>query len=488
MKSNRALGRHNSRNIHPLGISASLLGVCVLTTAFMARSSQNIFQVTYPLLGKDDVHLGPTAIGIAAAAGMLASALASLQLAHGQRHVEAGRVAMLGLLTMMVGFVLMASANDLAVYILAAMVAGAGGGFTLPSLVALASRSSPGNPGKGIARYTAALSLSLLVGPLVESGTLALTNGSLRMVLAVFAPWPLAGIILIAYARRSAGAYARSGSGSNSNTSQSLSTHQIEEALTEPETVSETPSADTTGHTYPSNTPENHSLENHSNGYTHDPREEMQIVKETLPMDDQPSTDLANLTSLQGLTSLWKSAKDGTASIRLPLLIQLAYMVPFVSLVAFGGLLAIDVDHASTGQVVLLFAGFYAISLFMRLLIAWKPPGDTRKQVIRIALVATALGVAMLAAHSIYLLIASFVLLGFAHGITYPISLTLLAEDTSPQNMVRNNARLASIQSFVGVILPAVLGLGISTVGFSGTFALILIPVATFGIPAWRWK
>lgn len=486
MKSNRALGRHNSRNIHPLGISASLLGVCVLATAFMARSSQNIFQVTYPLLGKDDVHLGPTAIGIAAAAGMLASALASLQLAHGQRHVEAGRVAMLGLLTMMVGFVLMAGANDLAVYILAAMVAGAGGGFTLPSLVALASRSSPGNPGKGIARYTAALSLSLLVGPLVESGTLALTNGSLRMVLAVFAPWPLVGIILIAYARRNAGAYARSDLGSIAD--QSQSTHQAEEALAEPGAGSEAPSAGATGHAYPSDTPENHSLENHSHGYTHDPREEMRIVNETLPMDDQPSAGLANLTSLQGLTALWKSAKDGTASIRLPLLIQLAYMVPFVSMVAFGGLLAIDVDHASTGQVVLLFAGFYAISLFMRLLIAWKPPGDARKLVIRISLVATALGVAMLAVHSIDLLIASFVLLGFAHGITYPISLTLLAEDTSPQNMVRNNARLASIQSFVGVILPAVLGLGISTVGFSATFALILIPVAAFGIPAWRWK
>ncbi len=453
----------------------------------MARSSQNIFQVTYPLLGKDDVHLSPSAIGMAAAAGMLASALASLQLARGRRHVEAGRVAMLGLSTMMIGFVLMAGANDLAVYILAAMVAGAGGGFTLPSLVALASRSSPGNPGKGIARYTAALSLSLLVGPLVESGTLALANGSLRMVLAVFAPWPLIGIILIMYARWRAGAYARSDPGSI--VGQPRSTHQAEpETLAEPGVGSGTPSAGATGHAYPSNTPENRSLEGHFQRYTHDPREEMRIVNETLPMDDQPSAGLANLTSLQGLTVLWKSAKDGTASIRLPLLIQLAYMVPFVSMVAFGGLLAIDVDHASTGQVVLLFAGFYAISLFMRLMIAWRPPGDARKHVIRISLVATVLGVAMLAAHSMGLLIAGFVLLGFAHGITYPISLTLLAEDTSPQNMVRNNARLASIQSFVGVILPAILGLGISTVGFSATFALILIPVAAFGIPAWRWK
>ncbi|MHB8262891.1 MAG: MFS transporter [Acidimicrobiales bacterium] len=457
------MGARNARNGRPTGLTASLLGICVLATAFMARSSQNIFQVTYPLLGKNDVHLGASAIGMAAAGAMLASALASLWLARGHGSAEAGRVAIAGLFTMVIGFVAMDVANDLAIYILAAMVAGAGGGLTLPSLVALAGRSSPGNPGKGIARYTAVLSLSLLIGPLVEGGTLALTNGSLRMALAVFTPWPLIGIALIVYARRRADPFA----------SPSSPRHYPDQ----PEEAGDTAGGDTAI-----------GAEHQSTLYTHDPREEMRIVGENVPMDDSPSTSLANLTSLQGLSALWKSTKDGTARIRLPLLIQLAYQVPFVSIVAFGGLLAIDVDHASTGQVVLLFAAFYAISSAMRLLIAWKPPGDTRKTIVRASLTATVLGVTMLTAHSMGLLVGGFILLGFAHGTTYPISLTLLAEDTSPQDMVRNNARLATIQSFVGVVLPVVLGLGIGTIGFSATFGLVLIPVVAFGIPAWRWK
>ena len=423
----------------------------------MARSSQNVFQVTYPILGKDSIHLRATIIGLVAASAMLTAAISSLWLSrhHSSSLRNTSNIALSGLATMSVGFVAMSGARSLPEYVIAAMLAGAGGGLTLPSLTSLAAHSNPSNPGKGIAQYTAALSMSLLVGPVVESSVLALSGESLRTAMIVFAPWPLVGMAIIAYAR-SRNRIIRHPPQSRSEQSQSRSQSGQSQPLSQPDQPSEDASLRDSGNVPEGGTPEE-SLSKDGTPITRN---------DTNPLHENPHNN----------------------PFRLPLLIQLAYQVPFIAIVSFGGLLAMNVDHTSTGEVTLLFAAFYAVSLIMRLRLAWRPPGKGSMEIVRLSLLLTVAGIAMLAVHSLPILAGGFILLGFSHGTTYPISLTLLAEGSSPEHLMRNNARLASIQSFAGVVLPAILGVSIDLLGFTPTFALILIPVIGFGIPAWRWK
>ncbi len=468
----------------------------------MARSSQNVFQVTYPILGKDSIHLRATIIGLVAASAMLTAAISSLWLSrhHSSSLRNTSNIALSGLATMSVGFVAMSGARSLPEYVIAAMLAGAGGGLTLPSLTSLAAHSNPSNPGKGIAQYTAALSMSLLVGPVVESSVLALSGESLRTAMIVFAPWPLVGMAIIAYARsrnriirRPPQSRSRSRSRSRSQYGQSQPLPQSEQSQSwsqSEQSRSQSQSLSKSGQFWPQ------PLSRSQYGQS-----------QPLSQPDQPSEDASLRDSgnvPEGGTPEESLSKDGTPitrngtnplhenphnnPFRLPLLIQLAYQVPFIAIVSFGGLLAIHVDHTSTGEVTLLFAAFYAVSLIMRLRLAWRPPGKGSMEIVRLSLLLTVAGIAMLAVHSLPILAGGFILLGFSHGTTYPISLTLLAEGSSPEHLMRNNARLASIQSFAGVVLPAILGVSIDLLGFTPTFALILIPVIGFGIPAWRWK
>ncbi len=440
----------------------------------MARSSQNIFQVTYPLLGKDSIHLGTTTIGLVAASAMLTAAISSLWLSrhHSNSLRKTSNIALAGLATMSIGFIAMSGAKDLPEYVIAAMFAGAGGGLTLPSLTSLAAHSNPGNPGKGIAQYTAALSMSLLVGPVVESGVLALSGESLRTAMVVFAPWPLVGMVIIVYAR--------SRNGLIRHPFNPLSQAQAQ-LHPQPGRSGECSFPHDLGDASNNNIPEGSDGE-----VTELPNRGImpELSNEGMPEDSLP---VKNNPIMRDDTDP-SQGNPHKRPFRLPLLIQLAYQVPFVAIVSFGGLLAIHVDHTSAGEVTLLFAVFYAVSLIMRLSLAWRPPGKRSMKIVRISLLLTVAGITMLTTHSLPVLVGGFILLGFAHGTTYPISLTLLAEGSSPGNLMRNNARLASIQSFVGVVLPAILGASIDLLGFTSTFALILIPVIGFGIPAWRWK
>ncbi|MDA8380376.1 MAG: hypothetical protein M0020_06045 [Actinomycetota bacterium] len=177
--------------------------ITLLGVTFLTRAAENVAQVSYPLLGHERLHLSPAAIGVTVgASGALYTGAAMLLAAraHGPRVIAS---LLSGLAAYTAGYVLFALSPDVYVFFAAAIALGLGGGLAVPSLMTLAGRTGPGGPERSVTRFTVALSLSLLVGPLVEAVVLAVSGDSLRSAFWVFSPWPLvAAAAILASSRR----------------------------------------------------------------------------------------------------------------------------------------------------------------------------------------------------------------------------------------------------------------------------------------------
>jgi MFS family permease len=170
----------------------------------------NVAQVTAPILGRLDLHLASSTIGLVIAASGACGVAANL--AVGRRtHVSHPRPANLprivvsGLLASTAGIALYASARGTAQYLVAALLSGIGSGTWFPGLVTMSGAQSDDGSERGVARFGAALSLSLMVGPLAEAGVLGAAGGSLRTALWAFAALPLLGAVAVTMAGRSGG-------------------------------------------------------------------------------------------------------------------------------------------------------------------------------------------------------------------------------------------------------------------------------------------
>ncbi len=201
-----------------------------------------------------------------------------------------------------------------------------------------------------------------------------------------------------------------------------------------------------------------------------------------LNVEDQVSS---TVNAKQGATYPATIAKNNP--LRLAIVGQLLYQVPFVAAVTFGALIAHSIYDVSTSLAQLSFSVFFAFSLASRMILVWKPSGNSSSLVLRISAIVTLFGVVLLGVgrDPIYFLLA-MALLGVPHGFIYPVSISLIARGTITSDIPRANSILFASTSIVSVVGPFVLGVVVTELGYRAMLVLVLIPVLALSLMLFR--
>lgn len=401
-------------------------GVLLLVTMLM-RSSQNMAQTTFPLLGSDLLGLSATLIGVLAASSSVVAIVTMLTLSGRIPTRLAPKALVVAMAAMALAFPLIGEARSLWLLIVGVVVLGFGGGLAFPTLITAAGGMAdegavPGARDRPIALLGMALSLSLAAGPFLETGVLSATGGDLRQSFLAFSLLPLSALAILRVvrpARRRASARA----------AEVASYHR---ALAEP----------TTG----------------------------EVVVVTVPAQGSGPR-----VTLRGALA--------DRNFRLALTGELIYAAPFAAIVVFGALLArreYDLGPAATEVA---FGVFFAISFLVRAVLVWRSPIQHKLGLFRVAAVLTLGGLAVIATgHSIIVLVAAMALLGIPHGLEFPLSMGLVAEGRPHHELASINAHLSASVQAVNLTLPLLLGAGIDAIGYRPMFLLLLVPVAAAAV------
>lgn len=153
---------------------------------------------------------------------------------------------------------------------------------------------------------------------------------------------------------------------------------------------------------------------------------------------------------------------------------NMTYVVPFIVIVAFGGVYAHSQFTANYGTIQLVFAIFFTTSFIARFAIAFFSPITNKNQLLWIAIALTIGGLLLLSlTHTFLLFVVAFALLGVPHGITYPISTMLIAESVVHEDLGFANSLFSSSTGVISVVIPIVVGLITPMLGFRIMFLLV---------------
>ncbi|MHB8319001.1 MAG: MFS transporter [Acidimicrobiales bacterium] len=408
-----------------------LLGVTVL-----GRSSQNMAQTSYPLLGREVLGVGAGLLGVVVAAAGIAGVMSASLVAARAPTRDCLRVLLVGEVLGAASFVLFALPTGTPGLCVGAIALGAGGGLMFPSLMTAIGQVALEDRGRALAVFAVALSSSLLVGPLVEAAVLHVVGGSLRGAFGVLLPVPVAATVISAVAffkeRTVLGGH-------------------------EPGVRERTPSTP-----IPSDTT------------LYSP------TRTSTSSNIQGKTDGSDAVTLAGSSARGVLSNHG---FRVAALTMFSYQIPFVALVAFGGLLAHRVDGVSLSGVQLAFAAFFGVSLLVRAVVAAVSPIRRKAPLLLAAMVLSVVGIAMIGlGRGAGVLVGAMVVLGAPHGANFPLASATLAEQTSNRDLGRANARLMAITSLPTVVVPVIAGWLIASVGYSTMFMLLDIPVGLLSV------
>lgn len=146
-----------------------------------------------------------------------------------------------------------------------------------------------------------------------------------------------------------------------------------------------------------------------------------------------------------------------------------SYDVPFAAITAFGGILE-SLRGLPTELIPISFAVYFLTSFLSRLFMALKPVNKIFSLMFS-SLVVAGTGLYLLSFSQTFLeFIVSMAILGIPHGLTYPVSLTLLSRGFSKEDITSANSLFFSLMSLVAIIAPIIIG-GISfLVGLPDSF------------------
>jgi MFS family permease len=175
--------------------------------------------------------------------------------------------------------------------------------------------------------------------------------------------------------------------------------------------------------------------------------------------------------------SVRKSLAD--RNFRLALTGELIYAAPFAAIVVFGALLARHEYGLSPAATEVAFGVFFVISFVVRAVLVWQSPIRHKLALFRVAAILTLVGLAVVATgHSFAVLLVAMALLGVPHGLTFPLTMGLVAEGRHRDELASINAHLSASVQAVNLALPLLLGFGIDEIGYRPMFLLLLVPVA----------
>jgi len=418
----------------------------LLAVTILGRGAQNIGQTTYPLEARALDGVGNGLLGVIAAASGLASVVMATTIGARITRANALWTMAIGQGIMLLAFVALAL-GPLGVGGLwvGAVLLGGGAGLVFPATMTAVGAGS--QPSRALSVYALALSVGLVIGPLVEAMTLHLLSQSLRGMFAVLIPVPaIATIIAIAGAlseSRRAGSKVGPDSGAGSGGGLGFGT--------QPEPTSGVPTSGvlTSG-----------------------------VLTSGEPSSGEPSPGEPSSPRLEAKA---KAPLLKMGAYRLALAVMLTYQAPFSALLAYGGLLARHADGASPAGVEIGFAVFYAFSFGVRVAIVRFAPVRRLRLALGCSAVLTVIGVGLLGGgHGFALFMAAMAVLGTPHGATFPFASSILAERLEARHLGRANARLMASTNGVAVGVPLACGWLAEAVGYRSMFLLVEVPVVAF--------
>ncbi|WP_297026290.1 MFS transporter [Thermoplasma sp.] len=154
----------------------------------------------------------------------------------------------------------------------------------------------------------------------------------------------------------------------------------------------------------------------------------------------------------------------------------MTYNIPFAFILTFGGIYAMSRFGVSYSTVTLMFASFFFTSFLSRMILAVRPPENIWNLMI-LSVVITSVGlIGIVESFSFLMIEAFFLLLGFPHGFTYPLSVISISRSFSTEARNAANSLFFSIMMAVGAVMPFVSGGLVSAIGLRYSFA-VLIPI-----------
>lgn len=154
----------------------------------------------------------------------------------------------------------------------------------------------------------------------------------------------------------------------------------------------------------------------------------------------------------------------------------LTYNIPFSAILAFGGIYAVTDLHVTYSAVTALFSLFFTTSLLARIYLSVRPPQSVTHHVYA-AISMTVIGLIMiLTSMNLFEFALALLILGFPHGLTYPLSVISISRTFKPEERNAANSSFFAIMMIIGIIVPSVAGYIADLVGIKDMFGL-LIPV-----------
>ncbi|MCL4313542.1 MAG: MFS transporter [Actinobacteria bacterium] len=441
----------NRTHWNPL-TALSAVPLYLLAITFLARSSQNMGQTTFPIFGRDLFDMRSSMIGIMVAVGGLAGVASSILIAAKVPTGRATQSISIGQWLSAISFVFVALPFSQWGLWAASIILGVGGGLVFPGMMTATGRVERSKRGKALAVYALILSASLAVGPLVEAAVLDLVGGSLRVAFAALLPIPVAAAVIASWSglrqsgrRRSVSSQERVVGPETEFISTSTSELDINESRKREASTANMPT--------PTEMAETGGV--------------IDLDKAVIPRS--------------GVESF-----QGKRSFHLALVTSLTYQAPFIALISFGGLLARHVDGLSQANVQLAFGLFFAVSFGIRAVIAAISPIPSKAPFLAGAIAFTVAGIAVLGlGGGVGVLMIGMVLLGAPHGAFFPLSTAILAEGSKAGELARSNARLVASISATSVILPFICGWLVMSLGYRHMFLSLELPVVVFGLLVW---
>ncbi len=310
----------------------------------------------------------------------------------------------------------------------------------MPGLLNAVASEAGGQRERAIAIYTVVLSISLAVGPLLETFILSIAHQAVRVPFVVFAIFPLLGAPLVIVA--------------------SQHRHQSEPSrVNQTEPIAEQDSGLTTA----------------------------DLVVE-VSIDEVAAIGPDRISPPVGTESphgkLGKSGLLSTHAGRMALVAQLLYGVPFAGITVFGALVARVGFGFSPAGAQLGFTVFFVLSFLARAAVAWRAPITRKRGLLTISAAMTVAGLLLLGlGRGAWALFLAMGALGIPHGLTFPLALSLVAEATPITALPRVNATLLGTGNITSVIVPLILGaIIIPAIGYQNMTLVLLAPVLAFTV------
>lgn len=182
----------------------------------------------------------------------------------------------------------------------------------------------------------------------------------------------------------------------------------------------------------------------------------------------------------------WRTGLLGARGGRLALTAQLLYAVPFAGITVFAALVGHFVFGASPAETQLGFTAFFMTSLAVRVLVSWRSPVVHKMAFFLLSALLTAGGIMALGTgHGLVVFFVAMGILGVPHGLTFPLSLALVADSMSGAELPRANANLLAASNVATIVVPPVLGGLVPFFGYRGMTLFILVPLGLFTALLW---